>query len=318
MVTKSFSEEMNSMSLSLTLLGTGSPTPLLDRAGPSTLVALDEEVLLFDCGPHCVRRLLESGTSPTRITGLFLTHLHYDHCVDYGHLVLSRWDQGGGRIPDLEVFGPEKTRQMTDALFGEAGAFDPDLTARTQHPGSHFIYQQRDGLLPRQRPAPLVRELVHGEAIDRDNWGLRVAEVKHVQPYLTSLAYRLETASHSIVFSGDTAPTERLTRLAQRADLLLHMCHFVNNVVVDGVGTDPRLIDSGSGHLDAARTARDAGVKTLVLVHLTEQIDRPGIRERVLYEAHQVFGGNIVLGQDLLDVPLEPLQPTLTIERTVA
>jgi ribonuclease BN (tRNA processing enzyme) len=281
------------------------------------LVTLDDEVLLFDCGPHCVRRLLESGTSPTRVTGLFLTHLHYDHCVDYGYLALSRWDQGGGRIPELQVFGPEQTRQMTDALFGDGGAFDPDLTARTQHPGSHFIYQQRGGFLARQRPAPTVTELTHGATIEGNRWSLQVAEVKHVQPYLTSLAYRLDTATHSIVFSGDTAPTERLTGMAQGADVLLHMCHFVNDLVIDGVGTDPRLLDCCSGHLDAARTARDAGVNTLVMVHLTEQIDRPGIRERVLYEAHQIFDGNIIFGQDLLDVPLESIKPTLAIEKAV-
>lgn len=304
------------MSLRLTLLGTGTPTPLLDRAGPSFLVTLDEERLLIDCGPHCVRRLLESGTSPARITSLLLTHLHYDHCVDYGYLVLSRWDQGGGRIPELDVFGPEKTQQVTDGLFGDGGAFDPDLTARTQHPGSHFIYQQRSGRLPRRRPAPIVTELAGGDVIHRDRWSLRVAEVKHVQPYLISLAYRLDTGTHSLVFSGDTAPTERLTRLAQGADVLLHMCHFVNDLLIDGLGTDPRLTACCSGHLDAARTARDAGAKTLVLVHLTEQIDRPGIRERVVHEAAQIFDGNIILGQDLLDVPLDPIEPTMNIEKT--
>ena len=82
------------MSIRLTLLGTGTPTPLLHRAGSSYLVALGEEMFLFDCGPGCVQRLLEKGVPSTRITHLFLTHLHYDHCVDYGYLVLSRWDQG--------------------------------------------------------------------------------------------------------------------------------------------------------------------------------------------------------------------------------
>ena len=136
------------MPLNLTLLGTGSPTPLLHRVGSSYLVTLDDEVLLFDCGPGCVRRLVEKGISPTRISSLFFTHLHYDHCVDYGYLVLNRWDQGGGHIPDLAVFGPDPTQQMTDALFGETGAFNPDLNARTGHVGSHFIYEERGGSLP--------------------------------------------------------------------------------------------------------------------------------------------------------------------------
>ncbi|MEM7031529.1 MAG: MBL fold metallo-hydrolase [Chloroflexota bacterium] len=292
------------MKLSLTLLGTGTPTPLTHRAGSSYLVQLDDEYLLFDCGPGCVRRLLRKGISPAQITSLLLTHLHYDHCVDYGYLVLSRWDQGAGEIPELAVYGPEPTQQMTNALFGRGGAFDPDLIARTEHVGSHFIYEQRGGARPRRRPVPIVTEVAAGDIIERDAWRLEVAEVIHMQPQLTCLAYRLETTTCTIVFGGDTAPIDSLTKLAQGADVLLHMCHFINGVV-----TDPRLIECCSGHLDAAKTAHAAGVKTLVLVHLTEQMEQPGIRERILAEAAEIFKGNIIFGEDLLDVPLDLIQP---------
>ncbi len=299
------------MSLNLTLLGTGTPTPLIHRAGSSYLVTLEDEMLLFDCGPGCVRRLIKKGIAPTRITSLLLTHLHYDHCVDYGYLVLNRWDQGAGQIPELDVIGPENTQQITNALFNKGGAFDPDLTARTQHPTSHFIYEQRGGKLPRVRPSPVVTEVASGTLIKRDKWSLEVAEVIHVQPYLACLAYRLNTSSHAIVFGGDTAPIASLTKLAERADVLLHMCHFFN-----GVNTDARLTDFCSGHLDAARTARDAQVKTLILVHLTEQLEQPGIRERVLTEAGQIFEGNIIFGEDLLEVPLDLIEPSPSIENS--
>jgi len=292
------------MSLSLTLLGTGTPAPLTHRAGSSYLVILDEKVFLFDCGPGCVRRLLQKGVSPTRITNLFLTHLHYDHCVDYGYLVLTRWDQGSGRIPDLEVYGPEHTARMTGLLFGETGVFGPDLAARTRHPGSEFIYEMRGGILPRRRPEPAVTEVAHGTVVKQDGWRVTVAEVVHCQPQLVCLAYRLDTPYGSIVFGGDTAPKENLTRLAEGADTLVHMCHFINGVV-----TDPRLTGCCSGHLDAARTARDASVNTLILVHITEQLERPGIRERVLCEVGGIFDGHIIFGEDLLDVPLGGIEP---------
>lgn len=294
------------MSIRLTLLGTGTPTPLLHRAGSSYLVTLGEELLLFDCDPGCVRRLLEKDVSPTRITHLFLTHLHYDHCVDYGYLVLSRWDQGVGKIPELSVYGPPHTERMTQLLFGESGVFGPDLAARTEHPGSHFIYEKRGGVLPRERPNPTVTEVADGVVVECTDWRIKVAEVVHCQPQLTCLAYRLEAYGHSIVLGGDTAPTAKLTELAADADVLVHMCHFINGVV-----TDPRLTGCCSGHLDAARTARDAQVGTLVLVHLTEQVARPGIRERLLFEAGQIFDGHIIFGEDLLDIPLDGLKPEL-------
>ena len=294
------------MSIHLTLLGTGTPTPLLHRAGSSYLVTLGEETLLFDCGPGCVRRLLEKGVSPTRITHLFLTHLHYDHCVDYSYLVLSRWDQGVGKIPELSVYGPPHTERMPQLLFGESGVFGPDLAARTEHPGSHFIYEKRGGVLPRERPNPTVTEVADGVVVECTDWRIKVAEVVHCQPQLICLAYRLETHGYSIVFGGDTGPTAKLTELAADADVLVHMCHFINGVV-----TDPRLTGCCSGHLDAARTARDAQVGTLVLVHLTEQVARPGIRERLLYEAGQIFDGHIIFGEDLLDIPLDGIQAEL-------
>jgi hypothetical protein len=77
------------------------------------------------------------------------------------------------------------------------------------------------------------------------------------------------------------------------------MCHFINGAV-----TDERLTCCCSGHLDAAQTAHDAGVRTLVLVHITSQLETPGVRERVLHEVAQVFDGQIIFGEDQLTVPL--------------
>lgn len=286
--------------IKLTLLGTGTPSPLHHRAGSSYLLQVCDQQLLFDCGPACVRRLLEGGFDLRRITDLFLTHLHYDHCVDYGYLVLTRWDQGVGKIPDLRVFGPAPTANMTELLFGEAGVYGPDLAARTQHPGSDFVVEARGGVLPRQLPQPDVTEVADGTVIGGNGWHLDTAEVVHTQPQLTCLAYRLTTTSGvSVVFGGDTAPTPKLTDLARGADVLLHMCHLDNNSI-----TDPRITDCCSGHLDAARTARDAGVRTLVLIHITEQMEGVGVRERVLQEVGQVFSGHTIFGEDLIEVPV--------------
>jgi len=287
----------------LTLLGTGTPSPLVHRAGSSYLVDLGQESLLFDCGPHAVRRLLETKRSPTCIHTLFLTHLHYDHCVDYGYLVLNRWDQGCGKIPELNVYGPSGTTRMTEQLFGEQGVYGADLAARTEHPLSQFVFESRGGVLPRQRPQPIVTQVEHGSIVQTEQWRVQVAEVVHAQPQLVCLAYRLEAQGKVIVFGGDTGPTDSLTTLANGADVLLHMCHFFNGVV-----TDPRITGSCSGHLDAARTAKEANVQTLLLVHITEQLEQPGIRERVLFEAGEIFDGQIIFAEDLLDVPLGEIE----------
>ena len=288
----------------LLLLGTGTPAPLAHRGGSSYLLQTGDQTLLIDCGPGSVRRLLEAGIVTTQIDHLLLTHMHYDHCVDYAYLTLTRWDQGVGKIDELQVVAPAPAQKMTDQLFSADGVFGPDLLARTQHPGSYFIYECRGGQMPRLAPKPVVHEVTHGNRFEADGWRMEVAEVVHVQPQLTCLAYRIETVEGmTIVFGGDSAPTDRLTSLARGADVLLHMCHFINGAI-----DDYRLTSCCSGHLDAATTARDAGVKTLVLVHLTEMMETPGIRERVLADVAGVFEGQVIFGEDLLDVPLGQIE----------
>ncbi len=41
-----------------------------------------------------------------------------------------------------------------------------------------------------------------------------------------------------------------------------------------------------------------------MLVHITEQLEQPGIKEQLLAEAAEIFDGQIIFGKDLLDVPL--------------
>ena len=287
-------------SLRLTLLGTGTPAALLHRGGASYLVRVGDQQLLFDCGPFAVHRLLEAGSAPMAITSLFLTHLHYDHAADYGHLVLNRWDEGAGKVPELDVYGPEPVERMTATLFGPDGVWAPDLAARTGNPGSQAVYESRGGALPRLPPAPNVTTVAAGDVVEGEGWAVRVAEVVHFQPHLICLAYRLEAAGRSIVFGGDTRPTAALTELAQDAEVLIHMCHYVT-----GEESDTRLTDTCSGHIEAAETARDAGVGTLVLTHITARVEQPGVRARVIHEAAEVFPGRIIFGEDLLEVPLD-------------
>ena len=156
--------------------------------------------------------------------------------------------------------------------------------------------------MPRRRPAPITIEVTHGDVVAGRGWMVQMAEVIHMQPQLRCLAYRLEAEYGAIVFSSDTAPVAALTELAQGADMLLHMCHFVNGPIAD-----LRLIESYSGHLDAACTARNAGVKTLVLVHITESVEQPGIKEEVIHEAGEIFKGSIVFAEDLLQVSVEDI-----------
>ncbi len=270
--------------MKLTLLGTGTPLASLRRAGSSYLLELDEHKILVDCGPFSAHRLLQAGVRPSELDTILLTHLHYDHCADYGYLVLNRWDESANDLPDLNVYGPVHTRRMTELLFAEDGVYGPDLANRATNPD-------------RRKPAPVVREVGDGDSINTSTLSLQVAEVVHCQPALTCLAYRVDAAGRAVVFCGDSAPCDALTSLAAGADVLLHMCHFLN-----GPDANPRMMEICSGHLDAARTARDADVGTLVLVHLHDDMDDSAVRARALAEMREIWPGEIVIGTDLTTV----------------
>lgn len=61
-------------------------------------------------------------------------------------------------------------------------------------------------------------------------------------------------------------------------------------------------------HLDVAETAKQARAKTLVLTHLLPQLDRPGVKERMVAEMAQIYKGSIIVGEDLMTVPLASTQ----------
>src|SRR5690349_18800645 len=100
------------MSDRLIFLGTGTPSPLVHRAASSYLLEVEGRRFLIDCGPGAVRRLIEAKIPLTSVSHLFLTHLHYDHCVDFACFSLIRWDQSNGKIPDLQVYGPQPVERM--------------------------------------------------------------------------------------------------------------------------------------------------------------------------------------------------------------
>jgi len=267
------------------------------------MVEIGADTIIFDHGPGSYHRMLEAGKKPTEVTHLVFTHLHYDHCADYGTLLLTRWDQSAGRIPELKVYGPKHIKKMTDLLFGAEGVYGPDLNARTHMSGSLAFHQARGGTLPRLRPDPQVREVKAGDVIEENGWTIKTINAIHAQPYLTCHAYRLDSIEGSFTYSGDSGPCNAMVKLAKDCDVLVHMCHYVSGSLKPPI--DRRSLRSTTGHLELAEVARKANVKNLVISHVTESVDIPGVRERVVAEISNVYKGNIFFGEDLMEIPID-------------
>ncbi len=284
--------------MKITILGSGTPAPSLKRACSGYMIEVGDDLIVMDHGPDAHRRLLESGKRATDVTHAFFTHLHYDHFLDYGRLVLQRWDMGAGKIGEIDVYGPPPLARITEQLFGEDGIYGPDLAARVGHRLSLDIYELRGGALPRQKPKPNVTEVAPGSVIDGGHWRVTVGEASHVQPYLQCHVYRLESDAGAMCYTGDSGGvTDAVVETAKGCDVLIHMAHYES-----GTEPSPEYRAGCGGHMDVAEVAARAGVKTLVMSHVLEHIDRPGTRERLINEASQVFKGEIIWAEDLMQI----------------
>ncbi|MBM3357370.1 MAG: MBL fold metallo-hydrolase [Betaproteobacteria bacterium] len=288
--------------MKVTLLGTGTPTPSLRRASSGYLIEVGDDVLVWDHGPGSHHRLLQTGKRAVDVTHMFFSHLHYDHCADFVRLFLTRWDMGADRIPELKVYGPPHTRRMIELLFGdERAAFGPDINARIKHQGSIDVFVARGGTPPRKWPKPEITEIRAGEKVHGPDWTLTVGAASHVQPYLDCYGFRLDADEGSICYSGDSGGVAPgIVELARGCDVLIHMNHYFS-------GTEPteiyRLVCGN--HIDTAKVAQKAGVKTLVLTHMLEQIDQPGVREQIIREIGRIYEGPVIWGEDLMEIPIK-------------
>jgi len=113
----------------VTLLGTGTPTPTPDRLGISTLIKAGGTSLLFDCGRAAALRLHQAEGTFTNATDLFLIHLHSDHVSGISDLWLTGLlAANGARKQPLKLYGPHGTAEMATHL---QLAFSADVEARS-------------------------------------------------------------------------------------------------------------------------------------------------------------------------------------------
>src|SRR5919106_4848337 len=205
-------------------LGAGTPTPTAARFGSSHVLRLADEPLMFDCGPATTHKLVQAGLFPTQVDYLFFTHHHFDHDIDYPCFLLCRWDQSIGRENQLRVFGPTLTEKITDGILGEDGLFSHDWKARVNHPLSQQVFVNRGGTLPRSPPSVIAKDVEPGLVHSGRDWEVISAPAEHVQPFLDSLAYRVNSPAGSVVLTGDTQPCRSVIDLARGAEMLLCMC----------------------------------------------------------------------------------------------
>jgi ribonuclease Z len=277
--------------IEITLLGTGSPIPDPNRAGPSTLVQAGGQVFLVDCGRGVLQRAAAVGVGASGLSALLLTHLHSDHIAELGDLLITRWISTFAPDPaPLPIIGPPGTAETVDAMLK---AFGHDVGYRIAH--------HADLTTP---PAVEVHEYTEGPVWDRDGVAIGVAPTDH-RPVAPTIGFRIESGGASAVLAGDTVPCASLDALAAGADALVHTVIRKDIVMSIPQQRFQDICDYHSSVEEAAATAARAGVSTLVMTHYVPALV-PGQEEQWRTLAASEFSGRIELGDDLHRVEIQP------------
>ncbi|MFM7410144.1 MAG: MBL fold metallo-hydrolase [Actinomycetota bacterium] len=281
--------------MKITLLGTGSPLPDPNRAGPSTLVSSGAHNVVVDCGRACVMRLTAAGVFPPFVNLVLLTHLHSDHICDLNDLVTTRWiTTPTAMASPLKIVGPVGTRRVVTGML-EMLALDEQY--RLAH---HEDLRTAGGMKID------VVELHAGDVHEHGDMMIGAFRTDH-RPVEPTLGYRITHDTKVAALAGDTIPCDELYEMCRHADVYVQT--VLRDDLVKGLasalpGNAARLTDILDYHStvqQAGQTASRSGVKHLVLTHYVPAM-QPGTENEWRSLAAQHFAGPITLGPDLTSV----------------
>ncbi len=285
--------------LSITFLGTGAACPTVDRNVAGLAVQREGETILFDCGEGTQRQMMRYGVGFS-FTEVFFTHFHADHMLGITGLLRTMGLQD--RTAPVTLYGPrgaqrilgaamslgiERNRFPVEVVEIQAGdrlrrdeydivVFETDHRPDTV--GYALAEHTRLGRFHPERTrehgvpeGPLWGRLHKGETVTLDDG-------RTVRPADLVGAPR---RGRTVVYSGDTRPNLPLLEASRGADLLIHEATF-------GGDEAERAIETRhSTASEAARVALEAGVRRLVLTHISPRYTRDA--PELLAEARAVF-----------------------------
>jgi ribonuclease Z len=288
------------MSLRITFLGTAGSVPTPKRSLPAILIQRKGEQIMFDCGEGVQRQMIKAKTGFHRKMKVFISHMHGDHVLGLPGLLqtMALLD----REKKLDVYGPPGIRHFLEDIretvqfvltfpveiheIQEVGVVceEEEYFVQTVW-ANHVIPSLAYALVEKPRPGkfypekakklgipegPLWSKLQHGHNVKLSNG--RVVKPEEV---MGSLRF-----GRKIVYTGDTRPFKGFVKFAAGADLLIH------DATLDEKLAERAEEDGHSTPKQAAKTAKKAKVKQLILTHVSARYDDTSV---LLKQAQKVF-----------------------------
>jgi ribonuclease Z len=282
---------LRGQNLKVTLLGTGTPNPRIERFGPSTLVEAGGEKLLFDGGRGVTLRLGQVSILPRDLTAIFLTHLHSDHIVGIPDLWLTGWLRG--RTGSFRIWGPAGTREMMGSL---EKAYQVDIRFRIV-----------DEKLNPEGVAVLAEDITEGVVYEKNGVKVTAFDVDHGPVVKPALGYRIDYRGQSVVISGDTRFSENLIRFSKGVDVLIHEVGAAKEELMSKSEAVRRIIAHHTTPEEAGRVFDRVRPKLAVYSHLALP-STPGISELTVQDlialTRKTYSGSLEVGEDLMTIEI--------------
>ena len=254
--------------ISVTVLGSGTCVPSLERSSCSIMIEVHDARLLFDSGPGTMRQLLRTNTTIFDVDYIFYSHFHPDHTAELvPFLFATKYPDTSQRQTVLTIIagvGFDAFFAGLKTVYGKWIELDPGLV---------------DIIQMNNQSADLLQ---------LKNFSVQSAPVEHNPE---SIAYRITgPGGRSVVYSGDTDYSENLIALSKNADLLI-----CESALPDDYRMKGHLTPSLAGDI-----ATRAGVKKLVLTHFYPECDQTDIE----LECRKNYDGPLVLAKDLMRIEI--------------
>lgn len=296
----------------IVLLGTGAgPIARKFRSQPANLLVVNGKPYMIDAGNGVVRQLALAGYEPADVRTIFITHHHLDHNGDLGAMMSFAWmadnQRHAAKAPPIQIYGPPATSQIVAAALGYLSVSERIFGAEAPMAPTTGRFEAHD-----IASDGVVFQDANVRVTAAENSHFNIPPTAPSHGVDKSYSYRFDAQDRSVVFAGDTGPSEALVKLARGADVLVSEVADLDatmRVVGETMRLPPPLLLAMRTHMEhehltpeaVGRLARDAQVKAVILTHLSPGGDDETDASRYTEGVRKYFSGPVIAGRDLFE-----------------